>query len=115
MKAAVITHWTGMVPGREREALQLAREGSEFWGKHLEEGRIDDFAWFLGSEGISYQVIRGDEASLREIGQTPEALLLGAKSSLLMTDYGYGLFATGDAAEAMMGVYEQMTKELQLV
>ena len=104
-----------MVPGREREALQLAREGSEFWGKLLEEGSIDDMSWFLGGDGTSYHIIRGDEASLREVGMTPEALLLGAKCSLLLTDYGYGLFATGDAAEAMMGVYEQTAKELHLV
>ena len=115
MKAAVIAHWTGMVPGREREAFQLARESDEFWGKLLEEGSIDDMSWFLGGDGTSYHIIRGDEASLREVGMTPEALLLGAKCSLLLTDYGYGLFATGDAAEAMMGVYEQTAKELHLV
>ena len=115
MKAAVIAHWTGMVPGREREAFQLARESNEFYGKLLEEGRIDDMSWFLGAEGTTYWIIRGDEASLREIGQTPEALLLGAKCSLVLTDYGYGLFATGDAAEAMMGLFEQTAKELHLV
>ncbi|TVP63349.1 MAG: hypothetical protein EA340_14705 [Nitriliruptor sp.] len=115
MKAAVIVHWTGIVPGREREAFQLRREIDEFYGKLLDEGRIEDVSRFLGSDGPSYWIMKGDEEALREIEMMPEALLLEAKCGYVLTDFGLGVFATGESAEAMLDLFEQTAKELHLV
>jgi ketosteroid isomerase-like protein len=112
MKAAVIAHWTGSVPGREREALQLKRDIDEFYGKLLDEGRIDDVSWFLGTDGPNYWIMRGDDETLREIEMMPENLLLTSRAGFLNTDFGYGVFATGDAADAIFGLFEQTAKEL---
>lgn len=114
MKAAVIAHWTGIVPGREREAFQLRREADEFYGKLLAEGKIDDVSWYLGFDGPNFWIMRGDEDTLREIEMMPEAMLITLKAGLINTDYGYGVFATGDAAEAMFDMMERTAKDMQL-
>jgi hypothetical protein len=57
MKAAMIAHWAGTVPGREKDAFALRLEIDEFFGKLVAEGRIDDAAWFLGTEGPSYYIV----------------------------------------------------------
>lgn len=114
MKAAVIAHWTGVVPGRERESRQLRREADEFYGKLLAEGKIDDVSWYLGSDGPNYWIMRGDEETLREIEMMPEALLISSKAGFINADFGYSVYATGDAAEAMFDMFERTAKEMQL-
>jgi len=115
MKAAVIAHWTGIVPGREREAFALAREINAFYGRLVEEGKVDDVSRYLGTEGPDYWILRGDEEALREIELLPEAMLIAAKAAYLLTDFGSGVYLTGDSAEEMLGMYEQTAKELHLV
>lgn len=115
MKAAVIVHWKGIVPGREREAFQLGREIDEFYGKLLEEGKIDDVARFVGTDGPMYWIMRGDEESLRELEMMPETLALQAKCGFVLTDFGSGVYLTGEAAEAMLDMLEQTAQELHLV
>jgi hypothetical protein len=112
MKAAVIAHWTGTVPGRERDSFALKREIDELYGRLIAEGRIDDAAWYLATEGPSYYVVRGDETALRELESMPETLMLTAKSGMILSDFGYGVFATGDSADAMFGLYEHTAREL---
>jgi hypothetical protein len=62
----------------------------------------------------NYWIMRDDEETLREIELIPENLLLTTKAGFINT-FGYGFFATGDAAAAVFSVVEQTPKELHLV
>ncbi len=115
MKAAWIAHWTGIVPGREREVIELTRELDEHHNKLLEEGKIDDWARFIGSGERDYFILRGDEAALRELMTTPEAVSLLIKSDLVLTDFQSDTYMTGEGAQAVLDVYEQTAKEMHLV
>lgn len=81
----------------------------------LEEGTIDDVARFVGTDGPLYWIMRGDEESLRELQMMPENLALQAKCGFVLTDFGSGVYVTGEAAEAMLDMYEQTATELHLI
>jgi hypothetical protein len=114
MKAAVIAHWNGPKPGREREAYALKRETDDLFDTLIADGVLDDAAWFFGTDGPSYFIVRGDATALRELEDMPQNLMLMAKSRHVNDGFGYALYATGAAADAIHGLREHVAKELHL-
>ena len=114
MKAGVIAHWTGVVPGREHEALRLRWETDEFDGRLLAEGKLDDASWYLGSDGPHHSIMRGEEETLREIEMMTGALLITCKAGSIPPGIGHASFVTGDAAEVVLEMFERTAKGMQL-
>jgi hypothetical protein len=112
MKAALIAQWTRTFPGREAVSLALAAESNEFFGKLAADGKITEPEWYFGTFGPNFFIIRGEEEVLREIEAMPENVKLTAKSVLVLEDFSYGFYSTGDGAEAWLQAWAETGKEL---
>ncbi len=113
MQGAVVYRWSGIVPGRERAAVQLLRDGNAFSDKMVSEGRITDWAMYVSAQGgTSYFIVRGEMEQLMADAGDPEAFALRSRSELILLDYVWGYFATGESVEGMLGVFEQSLGQL---
>jgi hypothetical protein len=89
------------------------RETTENLTKLQAEGRIRDFAWyFAGQTGPNLCIVRGEPEALMAITSSPEAMVANMKSSLLNEGFQRGLYATGESAEAMLGMYVQLAEQV---
>jgi len=113
MQGAIVYRWNGTVPGREMAALQLMRDSNAFSDKVVAEGRISDWAWYVaGQGGVSLCIVRGEMEQLMAIASDPELLALTSRCELILKDYVWGYFATGDSVEPMSGLFEQAVAQL---
>ena len=113
MQGAVVYRWSGIVPGRERAAIQLMRDSNAFSDKMVAEGRVTDWAWYVsGQGGASYYIARGEMEQLMANASDPESLALRSRSELILQDYVWGYFATGESVEIMLGLFEQSVGQL---
>ena len=71
MDAAMVVSWKLPFPGREKEALDYAREVNEYWGKLATEGKCSPpEIFFSETGGHGLWIIKGDRDTL-------ETLLIG--------------------------------------
>lgn len=72
---------------------------AEFFEKKATEGRSTEIEWFLSPSGpFHFTMVKGDYEFLHELMDTDEFLALQSKGSLLLDDYHYYLYGTGDRA-----------------
>lgn len=112
MKAAMVTKWTMPVPGREKAALAYGREVDDFFGKKAAEGLCTEPKWFWAPTGESLWFVEGEYDALLGIFATPEAQKFTLKGSILLQDFGYGIFLAG--REEMFGPYEEALTDLKI-
>lgn len=112
MKAAIVAKWTTPVPGRETAAVAYAREADDFWGKKAAEGLCTEPRWLWAPAGENLWVVEGEYEALLSIFALPESQKLLTKGTLLVQDFGYGLYMTG--SEEVLGPYEEILTELQI-
>ena len=97
MDCAAIHTWSGMVPGREKEALDYAAEASAYWSKLVAEGKCSEpEMFFSGTRGT--WMVKGDPDTLRELYAREETQVLAAKGGFLLQDWDYEFAITGNAA-----------------
>jgi hypothetical protein len=78
-----------------------------------EEGKITDFAWYLASQGGPHLcIVRGPAESLMAAGGDMEELALQMRSALINEGFTWGMYATGESVDAIMGMFLQAADEL---
>ena len=104
MDCAAVHTWWGMVPGREKEALDYAVEVNAYWSKLAAEGKCSEPEMFQsGSRGT--WIVKGDPDTLRELYAREEVQVLAAKGDFLLQNYNYEFAITGNAmAEKLLRV-----------
>jgi hypothetical protein len=109
MDAAIVYHWSGTKPGREAASVALMNEVSEVMGHMQATGRITDFAWFIGAQGGPHvMVVRGDGEALMGLSADRAIMALTTRAMIVNEDFGWGFYATGDAAQAQAGLFLEM-------
>ena len=113
MQGALISRWTGIVPGREAAARQLMLDTNAFTDKLAAEGRITDFAWYLSAHSADgLTITRGEMEHLMAITADQEFLALVTRARLILTGSSWGFFATGDSVEPRANLLEQAAAQL---
>ena len=113
MQGAVVYRWSGIVPGRERAAIQLMRDSNAYSDRMVAEGRVTDWAWYVsGQGGASYFIARGEMEQLMADTGDPELLALRSRSELILQEYVWGYFATGESVGSMLDLFEQTLEQL---
>jgi hypothetical protein len=106
MQAAAITRWSGIVPGREVAARRVMQDVSAFYDKLVAAGRITGYAWYISpTAGDGLLVARGEADQLAAVEQEPEAMTLTMRSIHVCTDFGGGLYLTGDSVEPLVALF----------
>ena len=97
MDCAAIHTWSGMIPGREKEALDYGVEANAYWSKLAAEGKCSEpEMFFAGTRGT--WMVKGDPDTLRALYAREETQVLAAKGGFLLQDWDYVFAITGNAA-----------------
>ncbi len=107
MQAAAVMWWKGVIPGRESASAQLYREGTAMLQRDLNDGRITDFAWYVGQPSTAYLIIRGEMESLAQLVASPEWQAAIMQAGLVNADFNFAWYYTGDTVDGMMQAWEQ--------
>lgn len=114
MKAALVLQWRGVVPGREQQSLEFARESEEFWSKRAEEGKCSKPTWFISLDASGIWFVTGEVGDLMEIEMSEAGQKMSAKATMLLNDAHLGIYLAGDAVAQQMANFQAATNELGL-
>lgn len=105
MDTAFVITWSVPFPGRERQALELAGESEEFWGKMAAEGRCSQPEWFFFPNGTGMWMVKGEAQQLWELAESQEGRRLRTRGALLLQDWRYSFAESGAGAQRFMTEY----------
>lgn len=112
MKAALIVHFRSPVPGREKLALDYGAEVNDYWGKLAAEGKCTFPEMFFATTGEgALWLVKGELETLEEIQRLPETQKLLHKGGLLLEEFGFSFFLTGESADEYMFKFAEIAKE----
>jgi hypothetical protein len=113
MESALVYMWGDPRPGREAAGMASYRETTEALTQLQAEGKIRDFAWYFAAQtGPNFCIIRGETEALMAFTAAPEAMASNMKAALVNEDFQWGLYVTGEAVDAMMGLFVQTAEQL---
>ncbi|MCU0263763.1 MAG: hypothetical protein MUF09_08840 [Candidatus Nanopelagicales bacterium] len=113
MEFALVYMWGSARPGRETAAVANYRETTEALTQAQAEGKIRGFEWFLAAQtGPNLLIVRGEPEALMAFTSAPETMVANMKAALVSEGFQWGHYATGEAVEAMMGLFGQTAEQL---
>ncbi len=112
MRVAMVVRWKAPVPGRETKALEYGAEVNDYWGKLAAEGKCTPPETFFGTGGIGLWIVKGEREVLEGLAASEETLRLLAKGALLLEDFGWEYYLTGESADHSMGRYAAVGAEI---
>lgn len=113
MESALVYLWGSIRPGREAAAVPNYRETTEALTRFKAEGRISGFEWFFAAQtGPNFLIVRGEPEALMAFTTAPETMAANMRASVISEGFQWGHYATGEAVEAMMGLYGQTVEQL---
>jgi hypothetical protein len=111
MKAAWISRWSGVIPGREALALETFMESADFWDKRIADGQVESRQAYVSPAGHGMIIVTGERASLSAVLEMPEYLRFMAKTDLCAAGLEGELMATGESATQLVGTWAEVAKE----
>lgn len=113
MESALVYMWDSIRPGREAAGMANYRETTEALTQLQAEGKISDFAWYFAAQtGPNFCIIRGEPEALMAFTASPEVMAANMKAALVNEGFQWGIYTTGESAEAMLGLFVQMAEQL---
>jgi hypothetical protein len=114
MESALVYVWSSIRPGWETAAVPNYRATTEALAQFKAEGKIRDFEWFFaGQTGPNFLIVRGESEALMAFTSAPETMAANMRAAVISEGFQWGLYATGDAVEAMMGLYGLTVEQLK--
>jgi hypothetical protein len=92
MASAVrITMWGQTFPGREKQALQLFADASQFYLQKKAQGEIEGYESIIfdhiGSDLSGMSIQRGEPDKLYKLSQSEEVVNLGLRAELCLSNF----------------------------
>ena len=116
MDAALVFTWKTAFVGREKLALEFSVEAMEFWAKKATDGLCTEVEYFVSSSApVSFAMVKGEFEFLRDLMGTDEFTNLVSKGTLLLNDWHYYLYYTGDRGMKVIGEYGKVGAELGVI
>ena len=113
MESALVYMWGGTRPGREAAGMANYRETTEALTQLQTEGKIRDFAWYFAAQtGPNLLIVRGEPEALMAFSASPEVMAANMKAALVSEGFQWGLYTTGESAEAMLGLFVQVAEQV---
>jgi hypothetical protein len=104
------------VRGRERQAIKVFSEASEYYSRLQADGEIEGFEPVLlephGGELGGFFLLRGDKDNLARIRGSEEFERLTARAQLITENLGIVSAVMGERLMSQMSVFSQQVEEL---
>jgi hypothetical protein len=104
------------VRGRERQAIKVFGEASEYYSRLQADGEIEGFEPVLlephGGELGGFFLLRGDKDNLARIRSSEEFERLTARAQLITENLGIVSAVLGERLMSQMSVFSQQVEEL---
>jgi hypothetical protein len=104
------------VRGRERQAIKVFSEASEYYSRLQADGEIEGFEPVLlephGGELGGFFLLRGDKDNLARIRSSEEFERLTARAQLITENLGIVSAVLGERLMSQMSVFSQQAEEL---
>ena len=104
------------VRGRERQALQIFSEASEYYSRLQQQGEIEDFEPVLlephGGELGGFFLLRGDQDKLARIRGSEQFEQLTVRGQLIVDNIGVTGAFLGARLASQMSVFAKQVDEL---
>jgi hypothetical protein len=104
------------VRGRERQAIKVFSEASEYYSRLQADGEIEGFEPVLlephGGELGGFFLLRGDKDNLARIRSSEEFERLTARAQLITENLGIVSAVLGERLMSQMSVFSQQVEEL---
>ncbi len=104
------------VRGRERQAIKVFNEASEYYSRLQQEGEIESFEPVLldphGGELDGFFLLRGDRDRLARIRGSEEFERLTARAELIVENLGIVGAFLGERLMSQISVFSQQVEEL---
>ena len=113
MDAAIIWTWAKPIPGHEKDAIAYWYEVTEHFTKLADEGRCTPMEVFMsGSAPFDMAIVKGEHMALFELAHTEEFAVLADKGMMLLANFRYWFYETGDALGLVATEYIEAANEL---
>ena len=107
MSNALFSAWNRVVPGREKDAMELFQSTMAYWGKLQAAGEIDSFDPVLlaahGGDMNGYFLIKGNPQKLDAIRHSDDFVTLQIRAGHILQGYGTVDAYHGDRLQQLMG------------
>ena len=104
------------VRGRERQALDVFKEATEYYARLQQQGDIDSFEpVFLephGGDLAGFFLVRGDQDKLARIRTSDEFRRLSIRATLVTEHFGVVGAGLGERIATQLPIYNQQLEEL---
>jgi hypothetical protein len=112
---ALFIGWGPVVRGREKQALGVFQESTEYYGRLQQEGRIDRFDVTLlaphGGDLTGFVVLHGDRQALSEIRFSDEFERLLVRAASIIDAPGVVPAYTGEALGGQIELFQAAADE----
>ena len=114
--AALFIGWGTPMPGRERQAVRVLNEATQYYSWLQQQGRIESFEPVLleqhGGDLDGFVLLRGDEEQLSRLRTDAEFQHNVTRAGLVVNNLGIVGGFIGDNLNRMMGDYQSQIDEL---
>ena len=114
--AALFIGWGTPMPGRERQAIRVLNEATQYYSWLQQQGRIESFEPVLleqhGGDLDGFVLLRGDEEQLSRLRTDAEFQHNVTRAGLVVNNLGIVGGFIGDNLNRMMGDYQSQIDEL---
>ena len=112
--AAMVTSWTGTIPGREGKALEGFTDFLTYFGKLAADGKCQEPEPFFSVDGSNgFAIVRGKSDVLQAATETEDFEKLINKAQLTVKDLRTQVYYTGDEeVQRAIRLYAETAHEL---
>lgn len=110
---AVVYTWSRVVPGREKRAVSKYREDTARLRRLQDEGTINDFSWFIDTQGSGGMlIVWADPQQISRLSGNGDGGASRILSALVTEDWRWSIHAVGDGVDATMSGFEAAADRL---
>jgi fructose/tagatose bisphosphate aldolase len=114
-EAALCQLWGAVVPGREKEALNVYNETMQYWAGLQQEGKIERFEVTVlapsGGEVTGFLVARGTAGQIDSLRRTKEYQQRVARVQLVVSHLSVADAYVDEGLAQIMGQYQEVIEQ----
>jgi len=114
METGLFFKWGKVVPGLEKESLDLFTDVTTYYGKKLANGMITAFEPYLVSSGDidfnGFMIVKGPVAEIFKILEEPAFKEHTTRAYRIFEHFGWELLTVGEAIGEQLALFKKVSK-----
>jgi hypothetical protein len=114
-EAALCQLWGGIVPGREKEALNVYSETMQWWAGRQQEGKIERFDVTVlsptGGDASGFLIARGTAQQIDSLRRTKEYAQRAARVQLCVSHFRIADAYVDEGIAELMGQFQEVIEQ----